>query len=420
MVKKLMSGITLESIQFQSDVFFKELVSLFRELRVSKTEKAIVGNDFIITIEESIKHHTGLNCKLSLGGYGPAVGIPRVDKNHPFIASFIRNYIDDDDVFRAMKKADGIVKGTVSLATGKVSGIFSEIESVVHFPIKMLANEKYSDEELAAVTLHEIGHLITYYEFISRSVTTNQVLSALSRGIAKADDVEKRTAIIVSAQKALKLKEKGIDELTKSTKGDVVSAVIISQLIEQTRAELGNNIYDLNSWEYMADEYATRHQAGKHLITAFDKIYRESFHKSFRSTGAFIAWEALKLFLLLGGLVTGISIMFAAIIMLNDTDAILYDEPEARIRRVKQQIIQNLKDTTLSKDDVDRLNEDLKTIDNLLLEVNDRRQFISVVIDFISPSARRNRNEVLLQQELETIANNELFAKASQFKTLKV
>ena len=429
MTKKIFQALGLESIKFQSPVLFNELTLHYKNIRESDmTELQLFKSDEIKALNKCIQHHTGLNAIVEVNDSGPAVMIPMVNRNHPFIDHWMREYFDDSDVHRAMKKAGGVIKGSVNLHTARVDGIFSEIESKIAMPYVWLNGSLgTTPEENAAVTLHEIGHLFTYYEYISRSVTTNQVLAALHRGFADADTIDKRTALLISANKALQLKTEGIEELAKSTNVDVVSSVIITKTIDQVRTELGANIYDLNSWEYLADEFAARHQAGKHLITGLDKIYKKFGHMSYRTKATYIFMEALKLTLLIGGILatplgpgTLFLTLYGAVLVGMDSDAVIYDEPEVRMRRIKQQIIQAMKDKRLPKDEIIRMEEDLKTIDTVMEKVKDKHQWVSIMCEAISPTGRKNRNAIVLQQQLEQLANNELFAKAAQFKAMEV
>lgn len=428
MTKKIFQALGLESIKFQSPVFFNELTMLYNAVReANMTESQLIKSDEIKAIGRCIKHHTGLNAFIEVENGGPAVIIPMVNKNHPFVEEWVREFFDDSDVYHAMKKAGGTVKGSVNLKNARVDGVFSEIESKIMMPYAwLMGHNGVTSEENAAVTLHEIGHLFTYYEYISRSTTTNQVLAALHRGYMDADSIDKRTAILISAKKALQLKQEGIEELAKSSNAEVVSSVIITDMIEKSRSELGANIYDLNSWEYLADEFAARHQAGRHLITGLDKIYKTFGHMSYRTKAIYIWMEGVKLSMLIGSLLTlgtpfGMGFMLYGIYMISsDSDVEIYDEPEARMRRIKQQIIQAMKDKRLPKDEIIRMEEDLKTIDTIMVKVKDKRQWFDLLCEYISPTRRKNRNTVQLQQELEKLANNELFAKAAQFKTLEV
>jgi len=428
MSKKLMEGVSLESIKFQSGILFQELTMLYQAARDAGLKETYMSDaDEIKAIGRCIKHHTGLNVSIQVMDDGPAVMIPHVDKNHPFIQEWMREYFSDNDVYHQMKKAGGIIKGSVDLNSANVSGIFSEIASDIMMPYAwIMGHNGTTAEENAAVTLHEVGHLFTYYEFINRSSTTNQVLAALSRGYAEADSIDKRTSLLITAKKALQLKEDGIDKLAKSSSAEVVTSVILSNVVEKSRSELGVNIYDMNSWEYLADEFAARHQCGKHLITALDKIYKQFGHMSYRSKSKYVFMEALKVTAVILGLIStpivgGFALLttfFGLIMISTDSDAVIYDEPEARMRRIKQQIIQAMKDKRLSKDDIKRMEEDLRIVDSIMESVKDKRQWLGIMYDFLSPTGRKNRNSILLQKELEILANNELFAKAAQFKAL--
>ncbi len=428
MSKKLLEALGLESIKFQSSAFFNELTMLYVAARESGlSESKLIDSKEVESIAKCIQHHTGLNVRISVNDSGPSVGIPMVNKNHVFIEEWMREWLDNDDIYSKMKKAKGILKGTVDLEKARVSGIYSEVESTINMPYSWFKGVMgVTPEECAAVTLHEVGHLFTYYEYMNRSVTSNQVLAALSIGYANADNFEKRKDILIAAKKALDLKQEGIEELASSTKSEIVAAVIIANLADKSRSELGVNIYDQNSWEYLADEFAARHQAGKHLITGLDKIIKAYGHMSYRGRGTYLALEAIKLSLIaLGimslatpaaGFVSAMIILGAINFIMGDSDIVIYDEPEARMRRIKQQIIQAMKDTKLSKETIVQLNEDLKMIDSVMEHVKDKRQFFGIVGDFLIPSMRKNRSYVVMQQELEKIANNELFAKAAAFK----
>ena len=105
--------------------------------------------------------------------------------------------------------------------------------------------------------------------------------------------------------------------------------------------------------------------------------------------------------------------IIGVVLIAGDADNPTYDRPGERFKRIRDQIVENLKDKKLNEDSIHRLRADLAAIDEVLATVNDRRQWLGAVVDMISNNARKVRNQEILQQELEDIAVNELFVKAA-------
>ena len=114
--KRLTPFISTESIDFQSDAFFKELVLIVNEIRELKNDK-MADSDQVGSLGRVIQHHTGLNVAVDLGGTEPAMQIPMLDKNHPLVNSFIRNHLSSAI---GQKKIARVV-AELTPAKGKVS-----------------------------------------------------------------------------------------------------------------------------------------------------------------------------------------------------------------------------------------------------------------------------------------------------------
>lgn len=404
--------LAIESIEFQSPMFFKELTVAFEALKGEKKED--IGNsEAAVNVIRIVKHYTGLNIGVDFGAYEPCVDIPAVDKNNPLINSFIRNYVSSADGLKMIANAEGVARGTVSLKTGKVSGVFSEMPAKIYMPVDMLAGNKYSAGEIAAIFLHEVGHLITYCEYISRSVTTNQVLAGMAKSLDGSGTIEEREAVFIGVKKALNLSQLDTKKLAQSTSRKTAEVVVITSVTRECESELGSNVYDFSSWEMLADQYVTRFGAGRDLATALDKLYRGTWNISFRSLPAYLAFEAFKLLTLVIAPAIAVTLMG-----MDGAGDGTYDRPGARLKRVRNQIVENLKREKLSKDDQQRLAADLEAVDEVLASINDRRQFFGVLWDAISPASRRAYNQERLQRELEDLATNDLFVKAAELKQL--
>ncbi len=397
---------SMESIDFQSGALFAELVLTLTDLQ-KLDAKDIPDSDEAQRLSAVIANRTGVQVQFAFGSIGPSIEIPHINRNNALVSEFFRERITSTDGAALIAKAGGVVRGSVNRSNSTVSGVFSEQSNRLHYPTSMIKDKKFTTEEHAAIILHELGHLFSYFEFMTRSASTNQVLAGLSKAWAGSDTAKEREAVLINVKKALKLKDLDAEALSKSTSIKAVEIVVITGVVQNSRSELGASVYDYNSWEYLSDQFAARHGAGRHIVTALDKLYRSSWQKSFRSTPAFIAWEAFKLLLLVA--IPPMSVIFFVL----DQDQVIYDEPGDRFKRIRNQIIENLKDRDLSKEDAEALQADLKAIDAICINVNDRRQFMSVMCDFLSSSGK-DRDYKLLQRQLEDLAANELFVHAQQ------
>jgi hypothetical protein len=407
-------SLSLESVDFQGVEFFKQMTTIYALMK-SLPENKMGDSPQAQDLMKLIKSHTGLTVSLDIGVYPASVEIPAVNKNNVLANSFIREYLSSSDGLKMIANSKGVVKGSVNLRTGKVTGVFADISAIIHMPTEMIAGSKYSAEELAAVTLHEVGHLVTYYEFMSRSVTTNQALAGMSKALDGTNDIDERTSVLITTTKALNLKAVDEAALARTKGSQTAEIVVLSQVVQESKAELGSNIYDFSSWEYLADQYTARMGAGRYVVTALDKLHRGVWNISFRSLPAYLFFEAFKLVLLFSPL----NSIAATLFMMDSEGDGTYNTPEIRFKRVRQQIVLNMKDKDLTQDDRARLTADLAAIDAVLEHVNDRRQFFGVLWDTIWPNARKARSQAILQQQLEELAMNDLFARANDLKQLK-
>jgi hypothetical protein len=411
-----------ESVAFQKPELFNRLTALFADLQ--KVRKGEIKDSPISgKVSKLVQEMTGLNIAFDIGETEPCVEVPMVDKNNPLVNVYWRNWLNSADGLKMIDNADGMARGGVSIMTGKVHGAFCDLQHTIHLPEHMFYTKKFTPEEIAAVTLHEIGHLFTYYEFITRSVTTNQVLAGVAKAMDGTDSVEQREAILVRAKKQLNLKELDTKALAQSNKKKIVQVVIISQTMRQIESELGSNVCDYNTWEMLSDQFATRMGAGRPLVTALEKLYRGQWNISFRSTPAFLVFEAIKVLMVLAPLFipvigSGFVMQVGLLFMGMDNRLEDYDAAGARLKRVRDQIVTALKDKKLKPADRKRIQEDLHTIDEVMKDVDDKRQLMSLIWDFVSPSARRTRNQLVLQQQLEDLAANDLFIKSAELRQL--
>jgi hypothetical protein len=313
-----------------------------------------------------------------------------------------------------IESSNEVLHGTVNIKTAKVSGAFSDIKAKMYLGKAFIQGNKYSSQELAAITLHEVGHLFTYFEFITRTVRTNQVLSGLSKILDGSENQEKREVALLSAKKALKLDKLDLSQL-KDVNTKTTQVVLIDALVKETRTELGYNLFAESSWEYLCDQFSARHGAGVHLATALSKIYKSQYNISYRSLGVYLAVEMIKVILISN--IFLLVILFLAV-MFDSQDGGGYDLPSARLKRIRDQATQYLKNKQISDVERRRILDEIESIDKLLAEMTNRKQLFTYIHEFFSKRTRDERAYRKLQYELEDIAMNDLYVKAAEFKLM--
>lgn len=439
--------LALESVQFQNQNFFKDLITIYRALKQLPSHE-VIGSNLRLELGRTVKRHTGIDAVFSFEPNGGAyVSVPNLDRNHPLLRTIDRHYADHGAGLVSLDKHQGLLRGKVNLKTGHVSGFWSEYTCVIGVSAYYILGP-LSPEELAALTLHEVGHLFTYFEFVTRQVTTNQALAELSKKLDGSNSPEEREAVIAHLQGAhgVKLDAK---QLAQSP-DDVVEMVLIRFWAERAVSELGSNIYDFSSWEYLADQYAARYGAARYVVTALAAMERTEGHISFRSTGEFLFMEAIKVSVMGAAMFAGGTFMILAsllgplmgegarmigravarqmlqypflLIKMDERGDGRYDSPEARFKRLRNQTVEAMKLAHLPKSEYARLHDDLLAIDAVLATCNDRRQLIDVLKDTLrypfnggNPEQRQKE----LQQQLEALAANDLFVKAQEFRHVK-
>lgn len=409
-----MGRLVKESIAFQNTTFFDELTLAFDEVKNLK-ETDVGDSEPIYRISKIIKNHTNLNITIDAeNDYPPCIDIPNIDRNNPLINAAQRAIVNSTDGLTMIESSNEVLHGTVNIKTAKVSGVFSDIKAKMYLGKAFIQGNKYSSQELAAITLHEVGHLFTYFEFITRTVRTNQVLAGLSKILDGSENQEKREVALLSAKKALKLDKLDLSQL-KDVNTKTTQVVLIDALVKETRTELGYNLFAESSWEYLCDQFSARHGAGVHLATALSKIYKSQYNISYRSLAVYLAVEMIKVILISNLAFLGILFL---VVMFDSQDGGGYDLPSARLKRIRDQATQYLKNKQISDVERRRILDEIESIDKLLAEMTNRKQLFTYIHEFFSKRTRDERAYRKLQYELEDIAMNDLYVKAAEFKLM--
>lgn len=424
-------GVALEMVEFQDHSFHEKLSELYEELK-KVGSRNMEGSDAAIAIEKAIFDRTGVQIEFTMNEGGAYCMPPIMDKNSPLLSNYFREFYEHVTPLKMIKKAeDGLIRGTIDLVHAKVTGAFSEIKCILNMPKSWVGGRfggrEFSPSELSAITLHEVGHLFTGFEYLLHSVTTNQVLAGVARGLEQSNDPNERLIILTSAAHALKLDPKELEKLSQQSGSTMATLKILQEVARVAPSEIGTSIYDQNNWEQLADQFAARFGAQRDLITALDLIYRTSGDIAMRSGGMYVAMEILKVLMLVGsiglavvGAIAAIMPFFVwfAMFLFDSPGPEEYDRVGVRLSRIRDQLVQQLKDRDLDKDMIARLKADVEAVDKIRETVKDKFSFISIALNFLFSDRRDRFAQEKLARELEALTANDLFVKSAELKTM--
>lgn len=404
-----------ESISFQKDKsLFENIAKLIGTLR-QVPEKELSNHEILQVLHKLILDKTGINTNIIVreDNHGMRVSIPMMNPNHTLYNEVRQFYATNSDLVRLMGPTDKSIRGTVNPKTGQIGGAFSKVVVDLTIPTSELKKDLFTDGELAAMLLHELGHIWSYFYYLGAVVRTSAIFEYLQRNLNEELDDAEREIVIVTAGKAAGMSDSELSQVKKVKGKQVLQFVIVSNLAEEIRSDVGENIYDHTTWEALSDEYAVRMGAGGELATGLDKLSRQGFARSYRGFAKYLLFEVVKFALLL---TPGFN-LFGISLMVLDGSSDYHDDPEARFRRIRNQFIEAQKDKSLRADEIKAYQQNILLMDDLLKDVTDRRQFISVIAEAIIPSLRKRKSVMDKVRILEQLATNELFNIAQQIKS---
>lgn len=408
--------LALEQVEFQDGSFFRELTAVFASLRKLKV-KQVPDSGLYETLSTVIRKHTNLNVVTVDSPFGPAIQVPPVDRNHPLVHNHGMKLLSNASGKELLRQAaGGQALGEVNLRTGRVGGFWAELPASLLMPATLVSNkELFTPEELAAITLHEVGHYFVYCEFLTHTLTTNAVLQEMTRELDGTNTLKERQVVLLAVKDALKLKDLDAQLLAQTRNGKVIQAVVLTSVEKRLRSELGSSIYDFKGFEALADQYASRQGGGAALATALDKMHRAQGDSSYLSLPVFLLLEAIKLVLLLSPFSTLLMMVAGGLGMHSLLNA-PHETPQARTKRLRNDVVHAMKNPKLSDAAYKALKADLDVIDQLAAAMNDRRTLFQTVATTLAH--KDQWDQMTLQKQLEALATNDLFVKAQELKHL--
>lgn len=426
---------SMESIEFQSNDFFDVLTSLFKEAREQGNTPAVVRKlkkDF----SEAVKHFTNMNIDFDIKKEAYFDAAAYIGPAHItfFFDEYLKGKIDQKELG---KKARETYIGGVDQKTGKVHGAFTKLRASVETTTGAIFGNKLEPDEIAAIMLHEIGHVFTIL-FLTASYTHG--FQAIRHVVNKSVGVEitgDRAVILKRACQSVtdeRIDDKDIEAALKAdyaaNNGEYPGTVAL--IMRYTQDDIDRQVgyateYTGRVFEQMADEYASRYGAAKSLATGLDKLIDNSsrrnlqgfFIRGSRLVGSILSLAGLFFApagLAIPGIIVGIVTLFSAFVSAW-VGSPVYDTARTRIDKMLQQLSAKSKEKNISVEERKVLIEEYNVIKSVRDKMSDSESYMDNIVAFLVPAFKRGRNFSAAMAEIEKLASNELYIKSQKFRT---
>lgn len=317
--------------------------------------------------------------------------------------------------------------GYLDFKKAKASGSFSEVICPMFIDFVSLFNNKkgWTDRQIVAVMLHEIGHVWTQLETSMKLTRVNQIIANLTKAIRNGQQ-DKKKIVLKELGAELNLTEKEIDDLDNTNTSSILSFKLfqktLSYIDSEVKVDFNNNI----SSEQLADNFAVRFGYGKDLATALTFNEIDSFpYKNFE----ILLGNIYEIVGLITGIIVGLAIpyilaytLFYALltVLVHRYGAFppTYDDLDTRISKIRQQLIEMIKNKNLSKERIEVAIQELDLLKEMVKKTKLNMHWVTKLSIYLLPGSRKKFDEVELQKTLEDLTHNELFITAAKYKNL--
>lgn len=328
---------------------------------------------------------------------------------------------------------------SVDTKTGRISGGYADLSFTIVVDFLGLSKiYKFTAAEIAAVIIHEVGHVFSFLHFNNKiSIINSAIYNIYSQG--NTDDINKKYSVVYKELKAIddKVTEKQIEDMVK---GNSITAsiayfdfIVRNTSVENLLTGLSAKNHGFNA-ETVADQFAVRMGFGDSIFGALNKSTGRKFPVWVKfiahcivlkiiMTVYYIAYAIIFGFLIgISVFIPGFAITAVAIIMafkyisddIKDSDN-TYKHKKERLQKIINETIdslKNVKDTEFKQSTI----ESIKIMKSIVKGLPNEHGAIAKVALMINKNARLEVGYSIQQDLLERIASNELFVKAVELE----
>lgn len=401
---------------------FSELVKCVDTIRSGSFTQDEVDDSGFSSV---IKKYTNMNVKLIVeksNAINADIAIPKLDTNHPFNQLFgkMRGFADTGATIVAIM--DKIPKGSVDFKSGKVDGVFTILCTPILINHIFLKAPVFTSESIAAILLHELGHLFYYYAYLGTVVKDNFIMSCAVQQAMDTPILDKRLKILESLEKATHIElgnARSICVHEPKEMAKMVQVVFLSSHAQKLRSQSGFDIYDARVNEQLADHFVAMHGGARPLVMALEILENMSrgYKRSDKLTLMTVEmarnmWDLTKL-------VLKVTPLGPWLMLTNPTERI-YDRPLQRITFMKQHLLGQLKQPGLDPNSthVKNLIADIDMMSELINGDKDTKNLMEFFWSTVMPNGRRALSQEQTQKALESLMFNRLYANSIKFQQL--
>ena len=423
----------MEAFAHQSDLRFRKLANIFSEIQIAlmSDEHRSLKESARLEIGKQLLENADIEGYL-LKGFGVKADLNFINYNIPYASvctiinsthsSLLEKWrqpmMNNSGVKKLYKQNKENYKKNIALVdrkNAKISGMLSDLEQKFNFDAWWMISDNCSPEEAAAVFLHEIGHVMTFYELALSETFKNEIMTSFRQLSDPAMKDELKYMVIPEEYKTNQ-------ELVKYAESDsAVEVLMESSLSDDVRNEIGDQVYSERGWEQLADDFASKLGAAPYLHSIMDRLHIEPENK--RSTPAFLILQTCTIITVtLATVVTPLLGIAALLIRFGLGDMrsshVEYDRIDKRLARLRQESIGRIRSGILTKDEQKILLVQIEDMKKVESEYNLRRSFFDVLTSFGGLRGRKLRNIKKEQALLEELVNNDLHtltAKLNQY-----
>lgn len=419
-----MSNVFTDAVVSQENIQYQHESSLFEDL-VEWIGGEVMGGPMTVevlnksSIIKKISDAVGLTVRFAFNENTLANACnPIIDPNHPFHS----RHTPQGEKGLGIKLID-FTKATalgvyVDFQKGRVGGFVKDIPMTIEVHPFFFRMKQFTVHELAAILCHELGHLVTMVAYLGTVVRDNFIISHAIQEMLKVD-LKQRQVLLHKAAKDLDIRLANVTELTKSDRGIIegLQTVALSETRQKYIDQTGYDFYTERCAEQLADHFAVQYRAGRHLITAVDKISKMT-SPTYRSTrGQHILIESAKIMVhaTTGFIPLGVYLLSAK------KDPRRYDKPIQRLELMRQTLRSNLKDAKLNPKSAmtSEIMDDLAFMDQIIGNAGDRMTFVDCIYSKLFSHGRRVLNNEQTQKAIEALVFNRLYESSMKFKQLE-